>query len=1119
MHKRPLLVALLVVATTQLGVLCKGPMGIEIHAPWVWVDEFSFEVAFEVTGSIIPGSLVAELNGDSILDRMSGGPLYTGIIDPGPPLRDLNVLVVRGTELETGKTIKRVSLFFCEPPGKARAKRISRKHDRIRGPLGHSRVGDWLLKNGEARFAIQDVGQRDLYSVGQYGGNVIDAELVGRPGLDNFLELQPSLNIETVVNAQSVEIVNNGADGTAAIIRTCGPDDLLDFVNPSSQVADVGIPGIVFPPFADDNDLEIEACNEYILEPGKRHLRIDTEVFNNYPEGAVPPEIPDPLPLVVGDWLNPAGELDTIERPGAAPNPFFPAANGVGPPVTSSLGTLGFYGFDEAAGVDYAFTQVPLEGQNAVGSSVFISGVLVVLHSQNALLSLIGADPARFLVPAGGSAVFTRFFGVGDGSGSNAFDLENEVKSVATGRVEGCVTVAGNPVPGARVTVGQRLLSQLGANDNESTKISSHFTTSPGPCPNYSGTVRPGGYEAAAALKGHLYQGGASSPPVSNLIIASGATTPLDFDLPATGRLRVQVSDAGGAPMPGRVTVVGFDPSPELVRPGPSLPGFGGDELGLFEDVNDSLPFGITAVGYASADGITEFDLEPGVDLYHVYVSRGTEYSAYRSPAPISITAGNTTELSAQLAKVVDTPGFVSSDFHVHGIRSADSRVSDTHRVEAYTAEGVENVVMTDHHRHTDLRPRIAELGMQPFVTATIGEEITSFDYGHFNAYPLLLDADSPAATFAPDGTLTGGGSTDWAQAAPPGREFPIYGALNATPETIHSLATAGALSIPGVSTIQINHIDSHFGPLKIDTALVPPADAMSDSDRAERRLPDRATEPNLFFPFPALELWNGDNRGSQQNFLEERIGVWMNHLNQGYRTTFIADTDSHRFTNLNSAGARTWTASPSDMPAQIDPHDVAASVSSGRAVGGQGIFVTTRLVAKDGSGDTADLGWGGDTGMTDASGEVRLEIDVQSPSWAQWDTIQIYANAATTVVDPAAPYAYGATPTLELSEGDCDPSTPGGEFDIDVTSDVGGVAGADRWSTSVEVDFGPLAEETWFVVVVKGSDGFCEPMFPVYPDSLSQGSNASLADLVDGNRGESGTLALGATNPLFFQP
>jgi hypothetical protein len=115
----------------------------------------------------------------------------------------------------------------------------------------------------------------------------------------------------------------------------------------------------------------------------------------------------------------------------------------------------------------------------------------------------------------------------------------------------------------------------------------------------------------------------------------------------------------------------------------------------------------------------------------------------------------------------------------------------------------------------------------------------------------------------------------------------------SATPAEILALATAGALSTPD-TTIQINHISSHFQPLKIDTSLVPPRDLMTDLERARRRLPSTGAVPNLFQHYPALELWNGNARSHQAEFLVQRIGIWMNHLNQGLRTTFIADTDSH---------------------------------------------------------------------------------------------------------------------------------------------------------------------------------------------------------------------------------
>ena len=120
--------------------------------------------------------------------------------------------------------------------------------------------------------------------------------------------------------------------------------------------------------------------------------------------------------------------------------------------------------------------------------------------------------------------------------------------------------------------------------------------------------------------------------------ITAGQTTTFDLDLPPAGALHVNVRDESGQPLPARITVVGFDPSPEIVRPGPVLPAFGSSTLGLLNDVDDRLPFGLTAVGHADASGNAHLVLEPGVDLYHVYVSRGTEYSAWRTPAPITIT-------------------------------------------------------------------------------------------------------------------------------------------------------------------------------------------------------------------------------------------------------------------------------------------------------------------------------------------------------------------------------------------------------------------------------------------------------------------------------------------------
>ncbi|MBW2385297.1 MAG: hypothetical protein JRG92_16820 [Deltaproteobacteria bacterium] len=872
------------------------------------------------------------------------------------------------------------------------------------------------------------------------------------------------LNVETVVNAQTATIINDGQNGLPAVLETCGPDDLLDFVNPSSQVIDLGLG---FPPAADDNDQDVYACTRYTLNVGDTYVQLDTEIFND--------EL-TPLPMIVGDWMNAGGELDMYGRPN----------EGVGAALLAPLGALAFTGYAE--GIDYHYTTTPSVGAT---NYVTISGVTVILHHTD-MLTLLFTGLTDFIVPAGGSAHTVRYFGVGDGSSSNAVDLENAVKGNVTATIEGLVTVGGVPAAGAHVSVGT--LDDTGRIKELVTRLT---TDEAG---RFSGTAVIANpvvnYGVVAGLSGALYENGALEPPVRIIALdVPDEVVSVDFLLPESGRIQVNVTDQAGA-VPARVTLVGFDPSPEPIIPGPSFPGLGGGDLGLFNDVSDIHPFGVAAVAYADAEGEVTFEVEPGD--YQLYVSRGPEYSLFETP--VTVTGGQTTAVVAQIARVLDTPGFVSGDFHVHGINSADSRVSHRRRVLGYAADGIDNLVMTDHHVHTDLGPTIAELGLSRFVGSTVGEEITTFDYGHYNAYPLRVDPSRPSK-----------GSTDWAVAAPPGQDFPNPDtgspSFNATPAELADLATQGANSLPD-STIQVNHIGSHFNPLQIDTGVDPIQDDLDATERLQRRLDPAAG--NLFHPFPAMELWNGDSRGAQSEFLDQRIGIWMNLLSAGYSTTAIADTDSHKFNSLRSAGAATWTAaSPgADAPDTFDSAEVARSVTAGKAVGGQGLYVQARLRATDGSGDIADLTAAGKTSMTDASGHVTLEIDVQAPLWAEYDTIEIYANATTTRVLQS--YNYTATPTLTLVSA--------ADFAVNEVVVDSGVDGASRWTTTHSENFVGLTEDTWFIVVVKGTDGVSRPMFPVYASDLDAGMNTTLADLTDGNLDQGGVMALGFTNALYFQ-
>ena len=78
-------------------------------------------------------------------------------------------------------------------------------------------------------------------------------------------------------------------------------------------------------------------------------------------------------------------------------------------------------------------------------------------------------------------------------------------------------------------------------------------------------------------------------------------------------------------------------------------------------------------------------------------------------------------------------------------------------------------------------------------------------------------------------------------------------------------------------------------------------------------------------------------------------------------------------------------------------------------------------------------------------------------------------------------------------------------------------IAGAGHLEATTSITLNGMTEDTWVVVLVRGTDDVSEPIFPVVPNNISSGSNPTLADLIDGNLGESGVPATAFSNPLFI--
>lgn len=989
----------------------------------------------------------------------------------------------------------------------ALAKKISDTADCVDGPLSRCRAGDFLLENGRIRVVVQNI-QRNLFGIGQYGGQIIDADLVRSvgPERDNFEEWSTLINLENTAHYTSISVLNDGTDGAPAVIRVTGVDDLLDFFNPSSTVAGLGF---LLDPTTDDTDLPIEIMTDYILKPGRNYVQVETTIQNVGASG---------YPFFFGDVLNGSGELTQFQPAYGFGDPLITVR--CSPNAANPCNAVIYQGFNQAAGVSYGYTN-----DEPRSSAFSTSGVSVPLIGTEVLLALTGQAGPPYSLAAmgepGDRKTFTRYFMIGDGTVSSILDTRNQIQFIPSGTLQGNVTAGGSPAVRAQVAVltngGGPGLSPLARN------VVSHTHTDING--NYSMSLPAGDYRVMANLDGYPFEGGTSSPIQHAITVDVNDATIVDIALPATGMLHVTAIDESSEPLAAKVSVVGLDPSPDP-RNTQNIFGLISNTTGVFNDVQqDGVPYGLTQVHFADTSGsIGPVSLEPG--NYRVVVSHGTEYSTYAED--VVVTAGATTVVNGQVAPVVDSSGFISGDFHVHSIDSPDSNISRVNRVISMLAEGVDFFTPSDHDFRSDFVPTVAALGATSLIKVATSTEMTTYDYGHFNAWPVPIDPNQ-----------VNGGSVDHSGEAPAGLDFPSFGNYSLPPADI-----IAAVRADGATTVQINHVHSFFGlgggsGLAIDTGVEPPQSLV---EGAARRL-----DPNIPNYFPAapdrpdaLEIWIGDDRGQITNNLFGRnLGDWFNLLNQGIITTGLANSDTHRRIITQAGMPRNMIASSTDDPAAIVPADASTNLNEGRSFGTNGPIVRFSLEAAS-TGQIAGQALGLPTLISTIDGEVEVEVEIESPVWAEFDRVELYVNSTTsksTSMDESGSglvtvSQYSVTPDFTLDK-DVD-------FTVTTVEDYPAIQGAEHLEATASITLSGLSEDVWIVAVVRGSDGISKPLFPVVPNSLlakacsndrcrscsvntdctgggtCNVSNASTAELTDGNLNQCGITALAFTNPLF---
>ncbi|MBL8911060.1 MAG: hypothetical protein JNM17_10245, partial [Archangium sp.] len=592
------------------------------------------------------------------------------------------------------------------------AKQIEATSELIGGNYAQGRIGDFLLQNDRIKVIIQ----QPTRTIGPipYGGTIIDADLqrATGSGRDEFGKMGPIYAFGRTVNVNKVEVLNDGSRGGYAVIAASGTDAVVDYVNVKNVIADfLGNVQLVRDP---DVEIPFTVTTYYVLSPGESRVRVLSAFCNGGKET---------VSIQVGDLLEQGGVTEVFNPDGCM--------NGFGTKdcLVDPMSWFGYQADQVAYGYrTYKFADTRTPGNNAL---LYIAGIGAVLadgENQQGLLSWVDATatrrPGSFGVLTGDKRTFLRDFFVGRDLGeikSTMLAIDAAAKSRLTVTVQ---KADNSPAPGARVAVKVaetgRMVTVLVADDQGIAK----------------GDLSPGNYLVASAARGTKLEA------FTALSVPSGGDAQLTVHQGATRTLTVNVRDPFGAPITAKVMVRCTNPPcvDQLINYRP------------FFDV-ESQPSDLQATVFAGADGRVTIPVPPGE--YQVLVTRGMEYSAFPDTYPVTGAAADLrtadVTIDATLAKVVDSTGWMSADLHVHGMNSPDSAVGNPTRALSFAAEGVDVLVSTDHDFITDYAPIIEQLQLGSQMASMIGCEVTPFDYGHHNSFPL-----SRADVLA-------GGAFDWA--------------------------------------------------------------------------------------------------------------------------------------------------------------------------------------------------------------------------------------------------------------------------------------------------------------------------------------------------------------------
>ena len=412
------------------------------------------------------------------------------------------------------------------------------------------------------------------------------------------------------------------------------------------------------------------------------------------------------------------------------------------------------------------------------------------------------------------------------------------------------------------------------------------------------------------------------------LRVVAGKGVEIAAELGARSGVQFMVADPEGVSLPCKVQLHGINgtPTPHL---GPQNRAHGCKEQ------------------WHSGAGEFFVPLSPGE--YRYIVTRGIEYS--HQSAEISVADGQIAEVKATLKRLVDTTGWVGTDFHNHSTPSGDNTCKTDDRIINLAAEHIEFAPTTEHNRLYDWQPHIDALELSEFVSTVPGLELTGAG-AHFNTFPMK-----------PEPGKQDGGAPVW-------DPDPRINAITLRQHQGYNLDRF----------IQINHPDlsedfiDRDGDGKVDGGFAY-LGGLIDAYETQNYLGTGILKTK---PVEIRPPFSGGRR-VQYN----REFIWLQLLNQGSRVWGVGVSDAHSVWGNGVGGWRTYIPSSKENPKEIDWKEIATNAKKGRMMLTTGPYLSV---------GTAEGALPGDE-IKSTGNTVALNVKIQCTDWIDIDRVQILVN------------------------------------------------------------------------------------------------------------------------------